>query len=87
MYEKWRHFSFFILFYVETIILGGSIMNEKSLSNKLKEFEEYLLYDVENSDYTTKKYVSEAKKFLIWLYDVKSMSISKIDKKLIVEYK
>ncbi len=62
-------------------------MNEKSLSNKLKEFEEYLLYDVENSDYTTKKYVSEAKKFLIWLYDVKSMSISKIDKKLIVEYK
>ena len=62
-------------------------MNEKILSSKLSKFEEYLLYEVENGDSTTKKYVSETKKFLIWLYDEKKMTTSKITKKLIVEYK
>lgn len=62
-------------------------MNEKILSSKLSKFEEYLLYEVENGDSTTKKYVSEAKKFLIWLYDEKKMTTSKITKKLIVKYK
>ena len=62
-------------------------MNEKILSSKLSKFEEYLLYEVENGDSTTKKYVSETKKFLIWLYDEKKMTTSKITKKLIVKYK
>lgn len=62
-------------------------MNEKILSSKLSKFEEYLLYEVENGDSTTKKYVSETKKFLIWLHDEKKMTTSKITKKLIVKYK
>ena len=62
-------------------------MNEKILSSKLSKFEEYLLYEVENGDSTTKKYVAEAKKFLIWLYDEKGITASKISKRIIVEYK
>ena len=62
-------------------------MNEKFISKILKEFEKYLLYEVENSNSTTKKYVSEAKKFLIWLCDEMKMSKPKISKELIVNYK
>ena len=62
-------------------------MNEKFISKILKEFEKYLLYEVENSNSTTKKYVSEAKKFLIWLCDEMKMSKLKISKELIVNYK
>ena len=66
---------------------GGLFMNEKFLQCKLNKFEEYLMYEIENSNLTTKKYVSEAKKFLIWLYDEKGMSLTKITKRVIVEYK
>lgn len=45
------------------------------------------MYEVEYGDATTKKYVVEAKKFLIWLYDEKGMTVSKISKRIIVEHK
>ena len=62
-------------------------MNGKFLSKLLDRFEKYLKYEVENSDSTSKKYVSEANKFLRWLTDEKGLEISKITKELIVDYK
>ena len=62
-------------------------MNKKILNKILNKFEKYLLYEIENCKSTSKKYVSEAKKFLTWLYDEKRVSISKISKELIVAYK
>lgn len=62
-------------------------MNKKNLKALLADFEHYLRYEVENSDSTSKKYVSEANKFLRWLTDEKGMEISKITKELIVDYK
>ena len=62
-------------------------MNGKFLSKLLDRFEKYLKYEVENSNSTSKKYVSEANKFLRWLTDEKGLEISKITKELIVDYK
>ena len=62
-------------------------MNKKNLKALLADFEHYLRYEVENSNSTIKKYVSETKKFLIWLYDVNHKTVAEITKELIVEYK
>ena len=62
-------------------------MNEKYLNNLLNRFEKYLLYEIENSNSTTKKYKAEANRFLMWLYDEMGMSTSKISKEIIVDYK
>lgn len=62
-------------------------MNKKHLNKLLNRFEKYLLYEIENSNSTTKKYKSEANRFLMWLYDVIGMSTSKISKEIIIDYK
>jgi site-specific recombinase XerD len=62
-------------------------MNKRFLSNLLHKYEAHLMYDKENVGATVKKYVSEAKKFLIWLYDIKHLTVSDITKKVIMDYK
>lgn len=62
-------------------------MNKKHLNKLLNRFEKYLLYEIENSNSTTKKYKSEANRFLMWLYDEIGMSTSKISKEIIIDYK
>ncbi|MBR0039507.1 MAG: tyrosine-type recombinase/integrase [Lachnospiraceae bacterium] len=62
-------------------------MNEKDLKAMLCSYEYYLRYEAENGEQTIKKYLSEARKFLEWLYDTNGLTISKIDKEIIIKYK
>lgn len=62
-------------------------MNEKDLKAMLCSYENYLRYEAENGEQTIKKYLSEARRFLEWLYDTNGLTISKIDKKIIIKYK
>ena len=62
-------------------------MNDKNLSNVLADFETFLRCDVENSNLTVKKYLSETRKFLEWLYDDKHLTIATINKQIILNFK
>ena len=62
-------------------------MNKKDLKAMLCSYENYLRYEAENGEQTIKKYLSEARKFLEWMYDTNGLTISKIDKKIIIKYK
>lgn len=62
-------------------------MNNKNLSNVLTDFETYLRCEVENKDSTVNKYLSETKRFLKWLYDDKHLTISSINKQIILNFK
>ena len=62
-------------------------MNDKNLSNVLTDFETFLRCEVENSNLTVKKYLSETRKFLEWLYDDKHLTVAEINKKIILSFK
>ena len=62
-------------------------MNDKNLSNVLADFETFLRCEVENSNLTVKKYLSETRKFLEWLYDDKHLTIATINKQIILNFK